>query len=162
MGELIDRDKIYKAIYDLACASAGVIDGICGDYAYGLLEAAHMIEEAPAVEAVPMTHDLNCSDLIHRKDVLWITKETGALETQSRVRKLPAVNAVREIHGHWIEDEGTYPGPGLANNICSACGKMIFTCERGWSKKWQFCPQCGTKMDENAPEQNRNKEESKR
>lgn len=56
MGDLIDRDKIYKAVYDLACASAGVIDGICEDYAYGLREAAHMIEEAPAVDAAPAVH----------------------------------------------------------------------------------------------------------
>ena len=94
MSDLIDRDKIYKAVYDLACKSIGVIGGISEDYAYGLREAAHMIEEAPAVEAVPMTHDLDSSDLIRRKDVLWITKETGAWETQNRVRELPAVDAV--------------------------------------------------------------------
>lgn len=94
MGDLIERDKIYEAVYDLACKSVGVIGGISEDYAYGLREAAHMIEEAPAVDAVPMTHDLDSSDLIRRKDVLWITKETGALETQNRVRELPAVDAV--------------------------------------------------------------------
>ena len=54
MGDLIDRDKIYEAVYDLACKSAGVIGGISEDYAYGLREAAHMIEEAQAVDAVPM------------------------------------------------------------------------------------------------------------
>lgn len=94
MGDLIDRDKIYEAVYDLACKSVSVIGGISEDYAYGLREAAHMIEEAPAVDAVPMTHDLDSSDLIRRKDVLWITKETGAMETQSRVRLLPAIDAV--------------------------------------------------------------------
>lgn len=56
MGDLIDRDKIYEAVYDLACKSIGVIDGISEDYAYGLQQAAHMIEEAPAVEAVPVVH----------------------------------------------------------------------------------------------------------
>ena len=56
MGDLIERDKIYEAVYDLACKSAGVIGGISEDYACGLREAAHMIEEAPAVDAVPMTH----------------------------------------------------------------------------------------------------------
>lgn len=53
MGDLIDRDKIYEAVYDLACKSASVIGGISEDYACGLREAAHMIEEAPAVDAVP-------------------------------------------------------------------------------------------------------------
>lgn len=53
MGDLIERDKIYEAVYDLACKSVGVIGGISEDYACGLREAAHMIEEAPAVDAVP-------------------------------------------------------------------------------------------------------------
>ena len=56
MGDLIDRDKIYEAVYDLACKSVGVIGGISEDYAYGLREAAHMIEEAPAVDAAPVVH----------------------------------------------------------------------------------------------------------
>ena len=33
-------------------------------------------------------------DLISRSAVLWITAETGALETQRRVRELPAIDAV--------------------------------------------------------------------
>ncbi len=45
MSDLIERDKIYEAVYDLACKSVGVIGGISGDYACGLREAAHMIEE---------------------------------------------------------------------------------------------------------------------
>ena len=35
--------------------------------------------------------------LVRRKDVLWITKETGALETQRCVRELPAVDAVEVV-----------------------------------------------------------------
>ena len=54
MGDLIDKDKIYEAVYDFACKSVGVIGGISEDYACGLLEAANMIEEAPAVDAVPV------------------------------------------------------------------------------------------------------------
>ena len=55
---------------------------------------SRLIAQSPAVDTVPMTHDLDSTDLIRRKDVLWITKETGAMETQSRVRELPAINAV--------------------------------------------------------------------
>lgn len=106
MGDLIDRDKIYEAVYDLACKSVSVIGGISEGYAYGLREAAHMIEEAPAVEAVPMTHDLDSTDCIRRKDVLWITQETGAWETQNRVRELPAVAVVPlEYHDKCMETE---------------------------------------------------------
>lgn len=54
MNDLISRDKIYEAVYDLACKSVSVIGGISEDYAYGLREAAHMIEEAPAVDVLPV------------------------------------------------------------------------------------------------------------
>lgn len=60
MGDQIDRDKIYKAVYDLACKSVSVIGGISEDYAYGLREAAHMIEEAPAVDAVEVVRCKEC------------------------------------------------------------------------------------------------------
>lgn len=69
MGDLIERDKIYEAVYDLACKSVGVIGGISEDYAYGLRAAAHMIEEAPAVDAAPV---VRCKECIH-------SEETGLL-----------------------------------------------------------------------------------
>lgn len=139
MGDLIERDKIYEAVYDLACKSVGVIGGISEDYAYGLREAAHMIEEAPAVEAVPMTHDLDSSDLIRRKDVLWITKETGAWETQNRVRELPAVDAVPVVHSKWKMVGADKRGRG-GTFVCLACDKCYpFTCD--------YCPNCGAKMN---------------
>lgn len=139
MGDLIDRDKIYEAVYDLACKSVGVIGGISEDYAYGLREAAHMIEEAPAVESVPMTHDLDSSDLIRRKDVLWITKETGAWETQNRVRELPAVDAAPVVHSKWKMVGADKRGRG-GTFVCLACDKCYpFTCD--------YCPNCGAKMD---------------
>lgn len=56
MKTLIDREELYNKVYQLACDSAGVIDGICSDYAHGLATAAHMIEEAPTVDAVPVVH----------------------------------------------------------------------------------------------------------
>lgn len=69
MDDLIERDKIYEAVYDLACKSVGVIGGISEDYAYGLREAAHMIEEAPAVEAVPV---VRCNECVHSEETLLL------------------------------------------------------------------------------------------
>ncbi len=149
MGDLIERDKIYEAVYDLACKSAGVIGGISEDYAYGLREAAHMIEEAPAVDAVPMTHDLDSSDLIRRKDVLWITKETGAWETQNRVRELPAVDAAPVMHGEWIKRNKYDMESRL---YCSSCKQEydyfdgIYYIVSG-SELPFYCPNCGAKMN---------------
>lgn len=56
MKELIDREELYNKVYKLACDCAGVIDGICSDYAHGLLEASNMIAEAMSVDAFPVRH----------------------------------------------------------------------------------------------------------
>lgn len=45
------------------------------------------------------------SDLIERGVVIWITAETGALETQRWVKELPAVN-------RWISVEDSLPEMG--------------------------------------------------
>ena len=47
MSELIEREPLFNAIYDLACASVSIPG--CEDYATGLREAAHYVEEAPAI-----------------------------------------------------------------------------------------------------------------
>ena len=47
MSELIEREPLFNAIYNLACASVSIPG--CEDYATGLREAAHYVEEAPAV-----------------------------------------------------------------------------------------------------------------
>lgn len=73
-GDLIERDKIYKAVYDLACKSVGVIGGISEDYAYGLREAAHMIEEAPAVDAVSV---VRCKHCVYGEPCKWPAKSDG-------------------------------------------------------------------------------------
>lgn len=104
-------------------------------------EAEHMIEEAPAVEAVPMTHDLDSTDLIRRKDVLWITKETGAWETQNRVRELPAVDAAPVVHGRWRQDDEDAW-------TCTACGNIWTFLDGGPNENnANYCPMCGAKMN---------------
>lgn len=52
------------------------------------------------------------------------------------------------MHNHWIEDEKTYPEPGLANNICSVCGRIGGAWYKGLPaiKKFSFCPWCGKNM----------------
>lgn len=85
---LIDADK-------LEVVGISVPDGMDADsFAAGAQAVLERLDKAPTVDAVPLTHDLDSKDLIRRKDVLWITKETGAMETQSRVRELPAIDAV--------------------------------------------------------------------
>ena len=65
------------------------------------------------------------------------------------VASIQAADVVEVRHGRWIEDERTYPGPGLKNNLCSACGEVAGAWKEGLEpgRKWAYCPNCGAKMD---------------
>lgn len=65
------------------------------------------------------------------------------------LQNLPAADVVEVRHGRWIEDERTYPGPGLANNLCSVCGEIAGAWKEGLApeRKWAYCPACGALMD---------------
>lgn len=60
----------------------------------------------------------------------------------------PAADVVEVRHGRWIEDERTYPGPGLKNNLCSVCGEIAGAWKEGLApeRKWAYCPNCGARM----------------
>ena len=64
------------------------------------------------------------------------------------VAELPAADVVEVRHGRWIEDERTYPGPGLKNNLCSVCGEIAGSWKEGLEpgRKWAYCPNCGARM----------------
>ena len=61
----------------------------------------------------------------------------------------PAADVAPVRHGRWVEDERTYPGPGLANNLCSVCGEIAGAWKEGLApeRKWAYCPACGALMD---------------
>ena len=63
---------------------------------------------------------------------------------------IPAADVVEVRHGRWIEDERTYTGPGLKNNLCSACGEVAGAWKEGLEpgRKWAYCPNCGALMRE--------------
>lgn len=122
---LIDADKLE--VVDIS-----VPDGMDADsFAAGAQAVLERLDKVPTVAAVPIARDLDSKDLVRRKDVLWITKETGALETQSRVRELPAIDAVpvtrcRDCEFAKIEDgfpklrccaiyNATFPANGFCN-----------------------------------------------
>ena len=65
------------------------------------------------------------------------------------IETFPAADVAEVRHGRWIEDERTYPGPGLKNNLCSACGEVAGACKEGLEpgRKWAYCPNCGALMD---------------
>ena len=83
--------------------------------------------------AIPNFDDLKLTVAVARQNVL----------------DMPATDVAPVRHGRWIEDERTYPGPGLKNNLCSACGEVAGAWKEGLElgRKWAYCPNCGAKMD---------------
>ena len=65
------------------------------------------------------------------------------------LQNLPAADVAEVRHGRWIEDERTYPGPGLKNNLCSVCGEIAGSWKEGLEpgRKWAYCHNCGARMD---------------
>ena len=75
--------------------------------------------------------------------------DTIAWNIGSAIKNMPAADVAPVRHGRWIEDERTYPGPGLANNLCSVCGEIAGAWKEGLApeRKWAYCPACGALMD---------------
>lgn len=70
-------------------------------------------------------------------------------DTMHCIDNMPSADVAPVRHGRWIEDERTYPGPGLANNLCSVCGEIAGAWKEGLApeRKWAYCPACGALMD---------------
>ena len=88
------------------------------------------------------------SDLIHREDVIEEYIVSFGLTIED-IERIPAVDAKPVKHGRWIrvEDpryatdrEGGLEDAGVSYH-CSECGHV------GWGSE-NYCPICGTKMDE--------------
>lgn len=71
--------------------------------------------------------DWDCNDYVERAKVLEITAETGALETQGRVKALPAANVRPVVHGEWEHYGDFYE--------CSLCHKRV-------KEIFPGCPYC--------------------
>lgn len=74
-------------------------------------------------------------EYISREEVINITAETGAWETQNRVRELPAADVQPVKHGRWISHGGN-------SYECSNCHKMIYNAKD--MREHAFCGTCGS------------------
>jgi hypothetical protein len=66
---------------------------------------------------------------------------SGFVEATDKVEQAPTVDAVEVVHGRWImylDGDSIVPDRFYR---CSEC------CDRGWGRKWPYCPNCGAKMD---------------
>lgn len=90
-------------------------------------------------------------EYIKREDainLLWLFADESCASVVSDFESLPAADVEEVRHGRWIEDERTYPGPGLKNNLCSVCGEIAGSWKEGLEpgRKWAYCPNCGARM----------------
>lgn len=53
--------------------------------------------------------------------------------------KMPAVDAVPVVHGHWIDRNGNIVAPFWERYECSVCGAR--------ADDYHYCPNCGALMD---------------
>ena len=92
-------------------------------------------------------------EYIKREDainLLWLYADESCASVVSDFESLSAADISEVRHGRWIEDERTYPGPGLKNNLCSVCGEIAGSWKEGLEpgRKWAYCPNCGALMRE--------------
>ena len=73
----------------------------------------------------------------------WGDCSDGAMAMEI-VASVPAADVASVVHGQWINAyPDIEPNPLFMYGICSNCGF-----EQGLSDKLNYCPNCGTKMDE--------------
>ena len=104
------------------------------------------------------------SDLIRRSDALNALKTIGiaAIAGYSRIRAIPAVDAVEVRHGRWVKtlerkfintnrheeqfqkEVLGYGGRVIENLQCSEC-RMVTMVDA--SIMYDYCPHCGAHMD---------------
>jgi Zn finger protein HypA/HybF involved in hydrogenase expression len=67
-------------------------------------------------------------------------------------RNAPTVDAVEVVHGEWSTIEDDYVG--LVALQCSKCNEEYWFEEELPTKSYNYCPNCGAKMDGDGNEKN--------
>ena len=83
------------------------------------------------------------AEYISKEAVINITAETGAWETQNRVRELPAADVQPVKRGRWIEVTPKH-------SRCSCCDVTCLIAVYPISANANYCPNCGARMDGDA------------
>ena len=101
------------------------------------------IEREAAIQALGDEPEIWCE-----RDPIEIQEQNDWNYYKHCIEAVPTADVVEVRHGRWIEDERTYPGPGLKNNLCSVCGEIAGSWKEGLEpgRKWAYCPNCGARM----------------
>lgn len=81
------------------------------------------------------------AEYISREAVINITAETGAWETQNRVRELPVADVQPVRRGTWVHFNND-------SNIifCSECNHEAYWDTDYGQQLFDYCPYCGARM----------------
>ena len=84
-------------------------------------------------------------EYIRRAEALKITTRTCGdyAAAFAEIRKLPAADVVPVVHGKWLLDRW----PSWPHRECSRCKIMIPRTTEVPDQYWQYCPNCGARMD---------------
>ena len=72
-------------------------------------------------------------------DLKWLVNFAAHSKIQRLIADTPTVDAVPVVHGRWRES-----GPLLE---CQSCGEVYSRLGGNAGKLWNYCPNCGAKMD---------------
>ena len=90
------------------------------------------------IKALPPAQPEPCEDAVSRKAVIENTAETGALETQYRVKRLPPVTP-KQRTGKWILDRS---GAYCCSKCMEPCASYVMMKPRD-----KFCKMCGSRNE---------------
>ena len=84
-------------------------------------------------------------EYIRRAEALEITTRTCGdyAAAFAEIRKLPAADVASGVPGKWLLDRW----PSWPHRECSRCKIMIPRTKEVPDQYWQYCPNCGARMD---------------
>lgn len=91
------------------------------------------------------------NDYVSREEVIHITTETGAWETQNRVRELKSADVRPVRYGKWVKHiNHRYDYDREQGDIDAGVSYTCSLCNIHGFKGWHFCPNCGADMEGNS------------
>ena len=90
-----------------------------------------------------MTEYINTTTLLKELDHAFHTDTIGKKDVINLIINLPAADVAPVRHGQWITE---FDDLGWLKHTCTVCGYVKRT-DVHVSLGWNYCPNCGAKMD---------------
>ena len=154
MSEMIDKQKVLE----IAMSYCPDDDGCCSKAGHDIREMLDEIEALSTIEVKPVQKPKMsetdrkkceewCKDCEHIEMCAWYP--FGGCD----FKLLPEIEAEPVKHGRWIQSDALdYIDPNGVTHIhgmCSCC-KRIYNFG-DMTRRYNFCPNCGARMDLNTP-----------